>query len=239
MINRRTAIAIIAAFVVSTASSEAAPFQIGDFVTYSQGSWGGDPATDPAAQLLLAQFDGFYTGGLEVGVIGGAGFSMIFTSAPAALFYLPGTGTPGVLAADLVDPTSTGSGVTGGEVIALQLNVDFSDANYLTGTAGVPFGDLVLTDLAFAEEFDGLTIRQFLAVANSILGQGSSNPTTDDELAALLEDVNGAFGGGAPTLWAQDHLVIASQPVPEPTSLLLFGSGALGVLARMRRRKRQ
>ena len=238
MINRRTAIAIIAAFVLSIGSSEAASFQIGDFVTYSQASWGGNPATDPAAQLLLAQFDGFYTGGLEVGVIGGAGFSMIFTSAPAALFYLPGTGTPGVLTADLVDPTSTGSGVTGGEVIALQLNVDFSDANYLTGTAGIPFGDLVLTDLAFAEEFNGLTIRQFLAVANSILG-GGVNPTTDDELAALLEDVNGAFGGGTPTLWAQNHLVSDSQPVPEPTSLLLFGSGALGVLARMQRRKRQ
>jgi len=238
MLNRRTAIAMIAAFVLWTASSEAAPFQIGDFVTYSQGSWGGNPATDPAAQLLLAQFDGFYTGGLEVGVIGGAGFSMIFTSAPAALFYLPGTGTPGVLTADLVDPTSTGSGVTGGEVIALQLNVDFSDANYLTGTAGIPFGDLVLTDLAFAEEFNGLTIRQFLAVANRILG-GGVNPTTDDELAALLEDVNGAFGGGTPTLWAQNHLVSDSQPVPEPTPLLLFGSGALGVLARMQRRKRQ
>jgi hypothetical protein len=128
--------------------------------------------------------------------------------------------------------------MTGGEVIALQLNVDFSDANYLTGTAGIPFGDLVLTDLALAEEFNGLTIRQFLAVANSILG-GRANPTTHYELAALLDDVNGAFGGGAPTLWAQNHLVSVSQPVPEPTSLLLFGSGALGVLARMQRRKRQ
>ena len=129
--------------------------------------------------------------------------------------------------------------MTGGEMVALQLNVDFSDANYLTGTAGIPFGDLVLTDLAFAEEFNGLTIRQFLAVANSILG-GGANPTTDDELAALLVDVNGAFGGGAPTLWAQDHLVSRlAQPLLEPTSLLLFGSAALGVLARMRRRKRR
>ena len=238
MLFRHRAAAVLAAavFAIATANARAAPFSAGDFITYSQESWGGNP-TEPAAQLLLTRFDGLYTGELEVGAAGATGFSMAFTSAVDVLSYLPGLGSPGFLSADLVNPSTTGSGVTGGEVLALQLNVDFSDAHYLTGAAGIPFGNMVLTGLSSTQPFNGLTVRQFLAVSNSILGFVSPNPTTDDELAYLLADVNRVFSG-VPSQFAQDHLRAASsQPVPEPATFSLFGIGVTIIGVRCLKRR--
>jgi len=72
--------------------------------------------------MLVDRFMGFYGGGIEVGVPLNAGYSIIFTSAVAILNYLPSSGAPGSLTADLVDPTSTSSGLLGAYVLALQLN---------------------------------------------------------------------------------------------------------------------
>jgi hypothetical protein len=54
-----------------------------------------------------------------------------------------------------------------------------------------------------------------------------------------LLDLNSAFDGGVPTQFAQDRLLGPSQSVPEPGTPMLFGVGALGVLARVRRRRKQ
>jgi hypothetical protein len=133
MHQRRLRTAALAAFLLVAASGEAtaAPFQVGEFVTYSQESWGGDPNVDPAVQLLVNQFGSVYGGGIEVGLPINTGWSIIVTSALAVLNYLPSSGPPGPLTADLVDPTSTSSGLFGGSVLALQFNVDFSDGQVL------------------------------------------------------------------------------------------------------------
>ncbi len=68
-------------------------------------------------------------GYMEVGILGSVGnYAMLFTSSGSLFTYLPSAGFAGPLTASLVDPTSSGSGVFGGEVVALRLNVDFSDA---------------------------------------------------------------------------------------------------------------
>ena len=72
---------------------------------------------------------------LEVGLVGAAGFSMVFFDAFSVLSYLPAVGPAAALNADLVNPTSSSSGEFGGNVLALRLNVDFSDANLLAGAA--------------------------------------------------------------------------------------------------------
>lgn len=181
----------------------------GDMVSYGQNSWGGDPTTSTAAALLLAQFDAMYPGGLEVGISGGGGFSMIFTSGPSALNYTPGTGTPGPLTADLVDPTSTASGVFGGQVLALQLDVDFSNAGLVNGR--YQFGNLHLCALAATPDFNGLTISMFLERMNAVLG-GAPAPYSFDELSELVENVTTAFEGGAASLFAQDHVFASTCP---------------------------
>ena len=181
----------------------------GDMVSYGQDSWGGDPTTSTAAGLLLAQFDAVYPGGLEVGINGGGGFSMIFTSGPAALDYTPGTGTPGPLTADLVDPTSTSSGMFGGQVLALEVNINFSDAGLINGR--YQFGNLFLCNLTVTPMYNGLEIRDFLVLMENALGSGTA-PYTYDELSDLVGNVTTAFEGGAASLFAQDHIFASTCP---------------------------
>jgi T5SS/PEP-CTERM-associated repeat protein len=188
-------------------------FEAGEFITHSQDSWGATPTPGNAAQLLAEGFDIIYGGGVEVGISGNAGYSMIFTSAANVLDYLPASGGPGPLNADLLDPTSTASGIFGGYVLALQLNVDFNDAGDLTGASSTRFGDLVLHDMiidfgGFSVDmtaFNGLTLRQFLTNMNVRLG-GGAGPYTYDDVAVLTDEVLRSFEGGVPTGFAQDHL---------------------------------
>ncbi|MCM3906055.1 MAG: hypothetical protein ND866_30595 [Pyrinomonadaceae bacterium] len=195
--------------VTIPACSPGAPgcgWQDGDMVTYNQDNWGGDPGTSTAAGILAAHFDSIYGGGVEVGVSGNTGFSMIFTSVAALLNYLPSSGPPAPLNADLVDPTSTSSGLLGGYVLALQFNVDFADAGRISGTSGLVYGDLRLCGLSSTTAYNGLTIRQFLAEMNTALGAGPVAYTYDD-VAALTSDVSTAFESGTVNPFAQQHLV--------------------------------
>jgi hypothetical protein len=116
----------------------------GDVITYSQGSWSADPT---AVSLLSSNYTTVYSSSLgvvEVGIPGSAGFSTLF-SAPTAVFdYLPASSPARALNADLIDPTSTSSGAFGGNVLALTINIDFSDFGGMQGALGIPFGDLQL-----------------------------------------------------------------------------------------------
>jgi hypothetical protein len=64
---------------------------------------------------------------------------MKFTTAAAVGAYLPAGGPPDSLDVDLVNPSSSNSSVFGGQVLALQINVDFSAQN-ITGNG--PIGAL-------------------------------------------------------------------------------------------------
>jgi hypothetical protein len=191
-------------------------WQEGDLVTYSQDSWGSDPATSAAAALLVARFGLVYPfSAVEVGVSGTAGFSMVFTSASAVLAYLPALGGPAPLNSDLLDPTSTSAGVLGGFVLALRLDVDFSDASYLVGNSGLRFGDLRLCRFTSLPALNGNTVREFLGLANQMLGGAtppSGGPYTIDDLALVTRDLTLAFEGGVVSQFAQDHLVNGDCP---------------------------
>lgn len=222
---------LVGLFLLAAPDRAAAEFLPGQFISYSQESWGGTPAPGGAAQLLMDRFDFVYpTGSVEVGVGGPGGFSAIFTSAPAVLDYLPASGGPDPLNADLLDPTSSSSGVFGGQVLALRLNVDFNDAGYLAGTSGAPYGGLVLTDMVIdigngnvvdMSALNGLTVRQFLGLADRQLG-GGGGPYDFQPMSFVTQQIAAAFEGGTPTQFAQDHLV---SPIPEPSSALMALTG--------------
>lgn len=183
----------------------------GDMVTYTQEAWG--DATTIAGGTLLGNYDTVYPSSVvEVGIPGAAGFSMRFFDALAVLNYLPAVGLPGALTADLTDPMSSSSGVFGGNVLALRLNVDFSDASVISGTSSLRFGDLLLCDFPTLPALNGTTVRSFLATANTLLGGGSATYSIND-LSPIASALNGAFDAGTVSTFAQDHLFAGSCPL--------------------------
>jgi hypothetical protein len=190
--------------VVCTFVGNMSIWQNGDLITYPSDEWG-NPATSAAA-LLSSQFNSVYPSALEVGIPDTSGFSMLFTIAGAVQAYLPATGAPDALNEDLLNPSSSPSGIFGGVVVALQLNVDFSDAGKTAGNVPVHFGDLRLCDYALTPGLNGKTVREILAIANTLLG-GGTTPFTINEVALVASSLDASFDGGTVSAFAQDSLV--------------------------------
>jgi hypothetical protein len=209
-----------------------ADFLPGDFITFSQTSW---ELTLPGGPTLVAHYNTVYAstlGELEVGIPGAAGHSIIFTGASALLAYLPSTGPAAPLNTDHVDPLSSASGVYGGEVAALHLNIDFSDAGHTLGALGIPFGDLVIHNYAAIPQVHGLTVRQVLAQADTLLGGGTVGYSVS-AADILVNELNSSFASGQIiSQFAQNHLRIVTQAVPEPTTLGLLVIGVVALAVR-------
>jgi len=155
---------------------------------------------------------GVTTGAGEVTIgLSSPGFSMSFSDATYVLAYLPALGAIGPLNTNLSNPTSSASGAFGGEVLALELNVDFSDAGFLLGTSHIPFGNLTLCNFSTLTALNGSTVRQFLATANTLLGGGTSTYGIAD-LAPVALSLNGSFFFGAASTFAQQNLVNGACP---------------------------
>jgi PEP-CTERM motif-containing protein len=255
---RKLLFALVATSVaVSVLSSpaRATTFTNGEFFSYDQNIWGADPGDGPPASILKADFfTVFFPAGAEFGNPAPGGFVMDFSSADAMLTYLPQSGPPGALNASLTDPTSTTAGFFGGEVVALRLNIAFSDAGLffdplhfgatMAHPPGVAFGDLILTGFTGSlAGLDGQTLRQLQDTANIMLGAGAE-PYSIADVAPLLVAINNSFGGGmalkGDPFSVDDHLLLPATTggVPEPAAwtLLLIGFAALGGAVRHRRR---
>ncbi|HEV2385931.1 MAG TPA: hypothetical protein VGS20_01635 [Candidatus Acidoferrales bacterium] len=144
----------------------------------------------------------------------GGTYTMDFTSASAILAYLPAVGTANALTSNVGDPTTTVSGLFGGDVLALSLDIAFSDAGKLAGTTGYAFGDLTLCGLS-PTSLNGQTIRQYPAIVNALLGGGSSGGFTGADIPTLdpiTDSIAGAFNGGSPSTFAQQHLFNGACP---------------------------
>jgi hypothetical protein len=215
-------------FFVSAARADT--WSAGAFTTFDQAEWG--DGTTTAGNLLAGEYGAVYASTGDLFVIGttSPGFFVEFTSGSDLGDFLPASGTPGALNTNLANPTTTSAGIFAGQVAGLKLNIDFSAAGLLPGTAGLHFGDLVLTGMTGTDSgLNGLTVSQFLSLVDTALGGGDTGftfPDLDIELAGL----NNAFDDGQVAPFAQDHLVApgASVAMPEPPTLLL---AAVGVLA--------
>jgi hypothetical protein len=111
-----------------------------------------------------------HPGVFEIGIpLASGGHFIDFTDQSTILVYLPSFGLPVALNANVTDPDTTSSGFLGGDVAALKLDIDFSDAGLIAHPAGIAFGDLRLAGLGGGlTGLDGLTVRQILDIANVV-----------------------------------------------------------------------
>ncbi|MBI3637629.1 MAG: hypothetical protein HY216_15665 [Candidatus Rokubacteria bacterium] len=180
------------------------------FTTFTQGGWGAKPNGGNPAARLAASFAAVYgTTGVEIGIAGSTGFSMKFTAAAAIEAYLPAGGPAAMLTKDLVNPTESASGVLGGQVLALKLNVDFSAAG-LTLSTGGSLGALVVCGTG--TPLDGTTVAAVLGAANTALGGGALPAgMTYSTLNDLVTEINESWDNGAAGAFAPHLSTIACQ----------------------------
>ena len=139
--------------------------------------------------LLRNNFATVYPNGVT---IGGSPYYLKFTSQSAIEVFLPAGGKPGVLNKSATNPTSSSANVFAGQVLALRLSVDFSNAGIIT--AG-----LSSLKIATGNPLAGSTVVQVLALANQVIaGNTSALPAglSVSSLNDLISRINQNYDNG-------------------------------------------
>jgi uncharacterized repeat protein (TIGR01451 family) len=163
-----------------------------DMLTFGQFAWSGNPLS------LLDSFGTVEKNGLLVG--DPAGNHIELTDSDAVRGFLPTGGPTAALSGSFQDPThnQTGTGgVFGGDVVGLQLDVDYADAGLLPRNAGLNFAGLTLCNVPGFPELTGKTVSQVLTIANTVLA-GESTVYTAAEFDPLTSNLETAFADTLP-----------------------------------------
>ncbi len=169
--------------------SIAIPCDLSGFLTYSQGGWGAPAHGNNPGAVRDAYFTAVFPSGLEVG--DPSNFTIHFTTASAVAAFLPAGGVDLPLTQNLTDPSSSnGIGNWAGQIVAAVMNVGYDEAGYL----GNGYTDL--KNLKYiAGPFAGTTIEDFLIIANTALGGGSTSGYSYNQIGYAAEQINLAFDG--------------------------------------------
>jgi len=160
----------------------------GMFTTYTQGGWGASPKGNNPGMFLSKNFASVYG---SAGVTIGGAYSVKFGASNNIDAFLPQGGTAGVFKATATNPTSTAAGVFAGQILALQLSVDFSNKGLTPG--GLSSLHVVSGKMA------GYTVGQVLSIANQVLGGTiSALPAglSVSDLNSVIDSINNNFDNG-------------------------------------------
>ena len=137
-------------------------------------------------------------------------FAPLGSNVQDALFFLPGTNTPALV---------FGFG-------AVFTDVDLANTSSLEffGPSNASLGTFFVPTFNNGLSFLGVTFTDPIARVRITTGNTALGPND---------------GGAVDVVALDDFIYSEPQPVPEPTSLLLLGSGALGLTTMLRRRKKQ
>ncbi|WP_284652927.1 beta strand repeat-containing protein, partial [Flavobacterium buctense] len=159
------------------------------FTTFTQGGWGTQCHGGNAGCYRDANFDAAFPDGIR---IGNETNSITLTSSEAVNKFLPsGTTARALDAGALVDPGHTYKNVLAGQLVALTLNVGFDayDANF--GSNTILLGDLSIV----SGPFQGMTVSDFLVLANAIIG-GTDTSYSFSQVNAAASAINENFDNG-------------------------------------------
>jgi len=150
------------------------------FVTVTQGGWGAPPHGGNPGAFLVKNFSSL--GSVVIGK--NSCFTLTFDKASAIQDFLPQGGTPGKLAASATDPTTSAAGVFAGQVLALQLNVQFSNLGLLPPGLG-----------GYIVPSVNKSVSQILTDANAALGCGTlpAYVTSISDLNDIVDSINEKF----------------------------------------------
>jgi hypothetical protein len=143
--------------------------------TFTIGGWGTecpDPAPEGHPGCIRDEYFDFVFPGGSVSIGHPDGHTATWTSSQAIADFLPDGSTPGVLDQDYLNPDTTSAGVLASQILALRLNVEYSCAGVFTlgfPTAGDCLGEATVPDYCSNGMFDGLTVYEFLALADSVV----------------------------------------------------------------------
>lgn len=200
----------------SSVSGNTPPFAAGSFCTYTQAEWAEPPNGSNIGTVLDNNFAALFPNGLTSGRQGTSctqgSYNDRFASQARIWDYLPRFGGTRPLSACELNPTDDVSGVFGGNVLALRLNMKLNNAGLILGSAATSLSGLRIC--ATGSPFDGKTVPHLLNAGNRVLAGGSLPPGMSVAwLEHLVRKVNESFDScGTPTYWAELHLVNGSCP---------------------------
>lgn len=154
------------------------PQDCGQLRTQTPGGWGSEPHGQNPGTYLHANFDDVFPSGLSVGSF--PDYHVTFENARDITDYLPAGGPAKKLSRNYLNPSTFAlKNNLVNHLVALTLSVKFDAADGSFGTAGIPLGNMEISSGAFA----GMTVNDFLVIANQVLGGTNSSFSTQDVLS--------------------------------------------------------
>ena len=193
------------------------PCDLSGIQTYSQDAWHSAANGNNIGNLRDAYFPAVFPEGLVIG--DPLHHTIRFESSQTIADFLPATGFSQMLSQSAINPlNAAGIGLWAGQIAAAMLNVAFDEA------AVYPqHGPNQLKDLVFiAGPFKGMSVKNFLSLANKAIGGGGTDGFSINEIAYAAEQINLNFENGG-----QNFLTCTVNSVGDgtgPTEVQLQGT---------------